>query len=95
MTGMFLRTEVSSERTLGIHRRGLSGIRISTDTAPLPLEARKTAGEQLIIRFRGPEVIATVCLYDAFLDIFRVEQFRLIRCDEHTDILSKGITVGI
>ena len=43
--------------------------------------------------FRGPKVKTTVCFYDAPLDI-RVELFRLIRCDENTDILGKAIAIG-
>jgi hypothetical protein len=68
---------------------------IDFDTAPLSPETRKTAVEHLIIRarlYRGPEVIAVVCLHDASLDIFCVELFGAFRCDEDIDILGKKIT---
>jgi hypothetical protein len=72
---------------------------IDLDAVPLPPEPRQTAEEHPVIRsepFRGLEVIATVRIYDsdAPLDLFWVELFGPIRCDEDDDIDIKGNTFG-
>ena len=51
ITGMLLISQMYSESTLGIRRRGLSGIRISNSTRRLSfLDPGKTAEEHPIIR---------------------------------------------
>jgi hypothetical protein len=124
---MFLMSQVPSEMTLEIQRRGLWDQGVDFDTAPLPPHPRecrdrvrslgthfpcapnrpRLVSSRLVPPFatkqgqedpcaklfRGPKVKTTVCFYGAPLDI-RVELFRLIRCDEDTDILSKAIAIG-
>ena len=90
-------SQVSFDWNLGIHRRGAtrSVVKISSlMQRPLPLEARRTVEEHLIIRarlLRGTEVIATVCIYDLLLnlDIICIKPSSLIRCDDDINILGK------